>query len=250
MLFSLMYHHINGDKYSNDLETFEKHLKYLIQNYNFVIPGDSLDIKQNNVCLTFDDAYYDFYHYVFPLLKQYNLKALLAVPTGLISYSTNASTKQRLSLRHEDIYKDKNYQKFGTFCTWDELKEMSDSGLVIIASHSHKHKDLSHANIDLYQEIVISKKILEKNLDKTINSFILPFGRYNKESLSLLKQHYHYIFKVGQGINTNFNGVNGLIYRIDADDMSNIENLFSLKKILKYSIKSSIKFFYDGIQRK
>lgn len=245
-----MYHHINGVKYSNDLQIFEKHLEYLLSRYTFVIPNDVLNKKNNNLCLTFDDAYYDFYYYVFPLLKKYNIKAILAVPTGLIMESTKASIEERLSLDHDDIYIDKNYQKFGTFCTWYELKEMHESGLVIMASHSHKHKDLAASDINLEEEIVYSKELLEDKLSTTIESFILPFGRYNYNSMELLKKHYNYIFKVGQGINKDFKGVNGLIYRIDADNLLEIETLFTTKNMIKYRIKSWMKSIYDGIQKK
>lgn len=250
MLISLMYHHINGKAFSNDLEVFEKHLKYLMQHYIFVVPGDILKVKQSNLCLTFDDAYFDFYHYVFPLLKKYNIKAVLAVPTGLISKEVSVTIEERLSLDHEEIYINKNYKRYGSFCTWDELKEMHDSGLVVMASHSHKHKDLSLDNINLEEEIITSKNILEDKLQTNIESFILPFGRYNYESLILLQQHYKYIFKVGQGINKDFRGVNGLIYRIDADNTQNIETLFTSKNILKYKLKSLFKNIYDGIQQK
>ena len=250
MLISLMYHHINGDTFSNDLDTFKAHLEYLIEHYTIVLPGDILNTKTKNLCLTFDDAYYDFYHYVFPLLKAYNIKAVLAVPTGLINNSVSVPIQKRLSLGHTDIYIDGNYQKYGTFCTWDELKEMHESGFVQMASHSHKHKDLSRDDIDLHEEILGSKKILEEKLNTTIDSFILPFGRYNYDSIQLLKQHYRYIFRVGQGTNKDFQGINGLIYRIDADNQDNIETLFTVKNMLKYKIKSFIKDIYDDLQKK
>ena len=250
MLISLMYHHINGDKFSNDLEVFKRHLDYLVERYTFVLPGDVLDSGKRYMCLTFDDAYYDFYHYVFPLLKEYNIKALLAVPTGLIEEMTKANVSERISLGHDEIYRAKNYQKFGTFCTWIELKEMHESGFVMMASHSHTHQDLAKNDIDLYQEIVGSKKVLEEKLNTTVDSFILPFGRYNYNSMALLKQHYQYVFRVGQGSNVNFEGINGLIYRIDADNINNIESLFSAKNMLKYKIKSFIKNIYDGVQKR
>jgi len=249
MLYSLMYHHINGDKFSNKIDVFEKHLEYLTANFAIVTPEDTLPRDKDALCITFDDAYYDFYHFVFPLLKKYNIKAVLAVPTGLIAEETTATIAERLSLGHQEIYVDKNYQKFGSFCTWSELKEMQESGLVVMASHSHKHKDLASEGIDLNEEIVGSKKILEEKLNTTIDSFILPFGRYNYDSVTLLKQHYQYIFKVGQGVNRDFRGVKNLIYRIDADNITNIEILFSFKNILKYKIKSLIKSIYDGIQK-
>ncbi len=249
MLFSLMYHHINCDKFSNDLEIFKVHLEYLVSNYNIVTPEDILSNRQDNLCITFDDAYYDFYHYVFPLLKEYKIKAVLAVPTGLIDEQTTASHTQRLSLSHQEIYQEKNYRKFGSFCTWNEIKEMSNSGYVIMASHSHKHKDLASSDINLQQEIFGSKEILEEKLGFKVESFILPFGRYNKESLTLLKEHYKYIFKVGQGINQSFSGVNGLIYRIDADGVDNVATLFTFKRRIQYKLKSLSKYFYDGIQK-
>ena len=64
MLISLMYHHINGKEFSNDLEVFEKHLEYLTKNYMIVTPDDELKLDKN-LCLTFDDAYFDFYHFSF-----------------------------------------------------------------------------------------------------------------------------------------------------------------------------------------
>jgi peptidoglycan/xylan/chitin deacetylase (PgdA/CDA1 family) len=244
-----MYHHIENDSFSNSLDTFREHLEYLTKNYHIVTPDDRLSTTKTNLSITFDDAYYDFYHFVYPLLKEYGIKATLAVPTGLISDTCSASTKERLSLNHKEIYRDRNYQKFGSFCTWGELKEMSDSSLVVMASHSHRHKDLSSSGIDLHQEIILSKEILKSKLDRDIDSFILPFGRYHKESLTLLQQHYRYIFRVGQGINRDFSGVNGLIYRIDADGVDDISSLLNSKNMVKYTLKSVIKSFYDGIQK-
>jgi len=251
VLISLMYHHINGKEFSNNLEVFEKHIVYLIEKYTFVTPDDELNGDEDYICLTFDDAYFDFYHFVYPILKKYNIKAILAVPVGFIDDNThNIPINTRLSLAHSEIYQDQNYIHFGSFCSWVELQEMVDSDLVVIASHSYSHKDLSLNNIDLYKEVITSKEILEGKLNIKIDSFILPFGRYNKKSLNILKENYKYIFKVGQGVNRDFNGVNGLIYRVDGDNISNIEELFSFKKILHYRVKSFMKSFYDGISKK
>jgi peptidoglycan/xylan/chitin deacetylase (PgdA/CDA1 family) len=251
MVISLMYHHINGKEFSNDLKTFEEHIIYLKNRYIFVTPDDELKKGVNYICLTFDDAYFDFYHFVYPLLKKYNIKAMLAVPVRFIDDNNHSiEINKRLLLNHSEIYQDKNYIHFGSFCSWRELKEMSDSKLVKIASHSYNHKDLSLSEIDLNREIIISKDVLEEKLNIKVDSFILPFGRYNKKSLNLLKDNYKYIFKVGQGINKDFNGVNGLIYRVDADNIKNISTIFSFKNMLKYRFKSFIKSFYDGISQK
>jgi len=247
MLLSTMYHHINSDQFSNDLETFEQHLQYIIDRFNIVVPEDPLSKKKENLCLTFDDAYYDFYHYLFPLLKKYQIKAVLAVPTAMILKNTDLAPNLRMSLKHQDIYQEQNYRDFAPFCTWDELIEMSESGHVVMASHSHNHIDLTLPDIDLQEEIVTSKQLLESHLGKEIESFILPFGRYNQTSFTLLQRHYRYIFKVGQGVNRDFNGIQGLIYRIDGDNMENAHSIFSFNSMLKYHIKSLAKTIHDGI---
>ena len=247
MLISTMYHHINSDQFSNILEDFDRHLQYVIDRFNIVVPGDRLSKKRENLCLTFDDAYYDFYHYVFPLLKKYQIKALLAVPTALILDDTDLMPDQRMGLRHQEMHEGESYQKFAPFCTWKELGEMSESGLVVMASHSHHHRDLTLPETDLQEEIVTSKKILEERLNKEIESFVLPFGRYNHQSFTLLQKHYRYIFKVGQGINPDFNGIRGLIYRIDGDEMKDDRALFSFKSMLGYRVKSLAKSLHDGI---
>ena len=250
MLLSTMYHHINCNQFSNNVDLFEQHLKYVIDRFHIVVPGDALSKKKDNLCLTFDDAYYDFYSYVFPLLKKYQIKAVLAVPTAFISDSTDVTPDLRMSLEHKEIYREKNYQKYASFCTWSELREMQDSGLVVMASHSHTHKDLTSKDINLQQEIVTSKSILEEKMQTEIGSFILPFGRYNHDSFALLQKHYRYIFKVGQGVNPDFSGVRGLIYRIDGDELEDDRSIFSFRSILGYHIKSLAKTLHDGILKK
>lgn len=235
LLISLMYHHINSDKYSNDLDIFKKHLEYIISKYNIVVPGDEL--KGNDICLTFDDAFFDFYYYVFPLLKKYKVKAILAVPSKYILDDTKLDYKKRLNVLH-----DESYAKKESFCTFKELKEMSDSGFVLIASHTHSHINLNETK-ELEFELKESKNILENKLNIRIDSFIFPFGKYNDEVLNECKKHYKYLFRIGNGINENFNGINDVIYRINADSLKNEKDIFSFFNMLKYRIKSIIKSF-------
>lgn len=75
------------------------------------------------ILFTFDDAYVSFYEYVYPALKLYNYPAVLSVVTSWIEGRTPG------------IYKQKK------FMTWEQIKEVADSGLVTIASHS---EDLHH----------------------------------------------------------------------------------------------------------
>lgn len=78
------------------------------------------------VLLTFDDGYRSFYTRVFPLLKLFNFPAVLAVvgswidvePGGQVEYGT-------VTIQRDNLV------------TWAQAKEMVDSGLVEIASHSY-----------------------------------------------------------------------------------------------------------------
>ena len=236
LLISTMYHHVNSDRCSNDYDIFESHLKYISENFITVFP--SSELPKNPICLVFDDGYYDFYKLVFPLLKQYNLKALLGVTPKYILDDTDKSDEIRLSYEHNDLFA--NY-KDATFCTYKELKEMIESGLVQVVSHSYSHKNLLEKDIDLHLELVKSKNILEEKLNIKVESFIFPFGKYNQKILDETRKCYKYSFRIGNGVNKDFSGVNGVIYRIDADNLDSADEIFKLSNIMKFKFKTFIK---------
>lgn len=235
-MISIMYHHVNSDRCSNDLNIFEEHLKYIKNNFTTVFPGEKIQSK--SICLTFDDAYADFYFLIFPLLKKYNLKALLAIPSKYILDDTNQKAEDRMNFEHNDLFD--NYKK-GTFCTYKELKEMENSGLVIFGSHSHTHVNLLEENVNLSEELKLSKEILEKNLNTKIESFVFPFGKYNQEILEMTLKYYKYAFRIGNAIHKDFDGINNVIYRIKGDDLKTPNEIFSFKKIAIYRLKGLIK---------
>ena len=231
-----MYHHVNSDRCSNDLAIFEEHLKYIKNNFKTIFPGE--EITSKSVCLTFDDAYADFYFLIFPLLKKYNLKALLAIPSKYILENTTELAENRMNFEHNDLFK--NYEK-ATFCTYEELKEMRDSKLVVFGSHSHSHIDLTQDSVDLNLELKVSKEILEEKLQVKIESFVFPFGKYNQEILQESKKLYKYNFRIGNAIHKDFNGINGAIYRVDGDGLKTADEIFKASKILKYRFKGIVK---------
>ncbi|MDP3266137.1 MAG: polysaccharide deacetylase family protein [Sulfuricurvum sp.] len=225
MLRVIMYHHINSDDLplSNSDVMMKAHLELISERYTTIFPGEP--ITNRSICLTFDDAYYDFYYYAFPLLKKYNLKALLAVPSAFILDDTDVDPMKRLSLKHQDIYE--NYQSFAPFCTFSELQEMVQSGHVQIASHSMNHLNLTDNGVDLEKEIFGSKVMLEDKLGCRIDSFVLPFGKYNDAVVSLAREHYLYVFRIGNALNPSWDGIGGLIYRIKGDGLKRPCSLFN-----------------------
>jgi peptidoglycan/xylan/chitin deacetylase (PgdA/CDA1 family) len=231
----MMYHNIGSDKYSNDLELFKKHLSYIKESFIVTLPQENLSGK--NICLTFDDGFYNFYEYVFPLLKELNLKAILAVPTKFILDDTTIPKESRLSIKHDETYAQMDK---APFCTFKELQEMSQSGFVKLASHSHSHVDLSTCK-DLEFELQKSKELLEQKCGITCDTLVFPFGKYNKTVVEMARREYKYLFRIGNAINSDFNGINGVIYRINADGLKDKKSIFSKTNILKYRIKSLIK---------
>ncbi|ADN09609.1 polysaccharide deacetylase [Sulfurimonas autotrophica DSM 16294] len=236
-MISMMYHHVGSDRCSNDLEIFEQHLAYISKNFTTLFP--TLDeLPKKPICLVFDDGYYDFYKFIYPLLKKYNLKALLAVTPKYILDDTDKDDALRLGFEHNDLFKE---YKNATFCTYKELQEMSQSSFVQVVSHSYSHKNLLENDVDLEKELLKSKELIEQKLGTKVESFVYPFGKYNQKVLDETMKYYKYSFRIGNGVNKDFRGVNGVIYRIDGDFLRSPDEIFSLKNMLRFIFKTFIK---------
>lgn len=92
-------------------------------------------LPKNSVLITFDDGLRSAYTKVFPLLRAYQYHAVVAVVGAWADLSANGSVNY-------------GYRPFtrDDFATWDELREMQDSGLVEIASHTYDLHDGITAN--------------------------------------------------------------------------------------------------------
>lgn len=102
-------------------------------NYQPVSIDQILDASQGKttlpekaVLLSFDDGYSSFYTRVYPLLKAYQWPAVLA-PVGKW-----IDTPLDQDVAYGDTLADRSL-----FLTWDQIREVSDSGLVEIASHTY-----------------------------------------------------------------------------------------------------------------
>lgn len=153
------------------------------------------NLPPKSVLLTFDDGALSSYSHVYPLLKQYNFPAVFAIPTSWI----NGNTKDA----HE-AYGENNLM------SWDQMREMQQSGLTEFVSHSnnmHKgilanpQKNMQPAAItreyfpklqkyesdQAYQKRVIadlkkSKEILDFELGINTQGIFWPYGAVTKES--------------------------------------------------------------------
>lgn len=78
------------------------------------------------VLLTFDDGYKSFYTRVYPLLQAFRYPAVLAIVGSWLEVPAGGKVAYGDELRER-----------GDFLDWAEIREMADSGLVEIASHSY-----------------------------------------------------------------------------------------------------------------
>lgn len=176
----LMYHYIRSgvpvtEELSYNLsvspEVLDQQLSFLASNgYQTISLNDLYDSLENaiplppkSVILTFDDGYRDFYTSAFPLLKKYNLRAVVFYIVGYFNYPG--------------------------YMTWNMLAEIHNSGLVDIESHTLGHPMLTKIDyIEAKREVVDSKKILEQKLNKKVKYFAYPYGDYDQGVVNLVKE--------------------------------------------------------------
>ena len=241
----IMYHGLIDDtskqnKYFIAPEYFEQDLQYITENgYNTVFAGDLINhfekgtpLPENPILLTFDDGYYNNYTFAFPLLKKYNCKAVIS-PIGI---SADEAEK--------DIRQNPAYSQ----CTWKQLKEMQDSGLVEIQNHTY---DLHHigngrngAKNNPDEDFNAYKAMLTADLEKFNtrmydeigtypNSIIFPFGSFSSDTLTIVKEmNFKAAFDCEEKLNF----------------LSSKDDLFRIHRFLRPNNRSS-KDFFDNIYK-
>lgn len=180
----LMYHAVSDNCWgSSELfvspKNMEAQLKYLVENdYDPIWFEDLAHVEDYDkpVILTFDDGYDDNYTELFPLLQKYNVKATIFV-----------IAKDTVGISHK--------------MTEEQIRELSDSGLVSIQSHGYSHGYMdSMSEEELEYELTESKKILSRITGKTPYVLCYPSGKYNNRTLEVAARHYNFGLKMVGGM--------------------------------------------------
>lgn len=202
----LMYHHIvpDGEEIAGDVihvGQLREELSILREEgyepvtlqevIDFVKEGGSLPKKP--VCLTFDDGYLSNYELAFPLLKEFDMKATFFVIGATVG--------------SKEYYKDTDFRITPHFDK-EEMKELSDSGLVSIQSHTYDmHQwapfetgDRVRSNIlplegesaEEYEAAVTadftrSREEIEAVTGQPVRALAYPGGKFNEQSEALLR---------------------------------------------------------------
>ena len=213
------YHEVTNDKdalipmYSVSTARFEEQVRWLQNNgFHFISVDQLLKAHQGKtvlpekpVLLTVDDGYENFYTNVYPFVKANKIPIVLAVVGSWLEPKAD----EMVNFGDDKIPRSK-------IVTWPQLKEMSKSGYVEIASHSY---DLHHgilgnpqgnsepaATTRLYDpetktyegDGAYAKRIyddLKKNNDlikahgiPSPRVMVWPYGRYNLETVRIAKE--------------------------------------------------------------
>lgn len=180
----LVYHRFGpavADSMTVKTSVFASHLEYLRAHGYTVIPlrrltdhmaGKAPPPPARSVVITADDGHESVFTDMFPLVNRYRIPLTLFIYPSAISNAKYA-------------------------LTWQQLREMRDSGLVDIQSHAYWHpnfkKEKKRLSADAYEEFVRmqlgkSKKVLEQRLGGRVDMLAWPFGIYDGELMDKARQ--------------------------------------------------------------
>lgn len=187
--------------------------------------GRKLD--RHMVALTIDDGRRGCYEFLFPLLQEFGLPATFFVVSSFIRgedwiwtdkviwLSEQSRPPQELVLsKLETVFRSLNRMRPEqrnarieamaksagvTFpktipakympCSWSELREMADSGLMEIGSHTVTHPILSSVtDEESWDELTRSRAQIEEGIGRTVNCFCYPNGMPGDYRPSQLQQ--------------------------------------------------------------
>ncbi|EXS29684.1 poly-beta-1,6-N-acetyl-D-glucosamine N-deacetylase PgaB [Acinetobacter sp. 742879] len=170
------------------------------------------ELPHNSILLTFDDGALSSYSRVFPLLKQYKIPAVFALPTSWLNGNIKAG-----------------YEAYGqgNLVNWAQVRKMQESGLAEFESHSD---DLHHGVLAnpqgneqpaatsyaylksqsryetdaeyqqrILQDLKKSYAVLKKEVGVNPKAIIWPYGAVNEQLEKLAQQAgFQFSFSLGR----------------------------------------------------
>jgi len=159
------------------------------------------------VLLTFDDAYLSFYTHVYPLLREFGYPALVGVVGKWIDHPAQTAP---------GLYGEQGTVASAQFPTWSQMREMADSGLVEIASHSYdlhrgvlgnpqgnhlpaattrtydaatgSYEDDASWQTRVHADLAQNSARIEQETGRRPRVMVWPYGAYNGELLRIANQ--------------------------------------------------------------
>lgn len=196
----VMYHHLTTQSgYANDytllVEQFEQDLKYIQkQGYQTISLAELIEYQKGKgempekpIMITFDDGFESFEAYALPLLKQYNMQAVLAVVGEFAELFTE----------HED------HNVAYSYLSWEGIADLAKGGNVEIISHTYSMhstegerkgcKQTSSENDQEYRIALtddlqkLQDNLAEYDVPKP-RAIAFPFGHYNASTIDIVRE--------------------------------------------------------------
>lgn len=179
----LQYHHVSDDTPASTSvtpEQFAKHLDWLKENDFKVLPLPQIieTLRANRhfghdrvVAITFDDAGNSVCDIAWPMLKQRKLPFTLFINSQPVD------------------------DQYPSHCSWQQLRTMTQSGLMTPANHTHRHLHMLDTEYPLgsndwralmREEISQTGQRIKQQLGVNSTLFAYPFGEYNRQLTRLV----------------------------------------------------------------
>lgn len=177
---ALMYHLVLDEPYNYNTGLFvrpsdlEAQIEALLDaGYVFLFADEYGKTKEKSVVLTFDDGYTDNYTELLPILKKYNVKATVYIIGDLVG-------------NHPE------------YLTYDQIKEMADSGLVQFGCHTMSHPDLtSLTDEQIKKEYQDCKDLIADLTGQDCRSVAYPYGYYDDRVTAITKEYFDFAYNSG-----------------------------------------------------
>ena len=212
------------------LEYLRRHFQVVPLAHMLDQVGSGNPLDRRSVVLTIDDGRRSCYEFLFPILKQFRLPATFFVVSSFIRGDDWIWTDKVLWLSeqprpHSELAPDRidgyftllnqlrpeeRNRRMATLadamrvaipkepphkyspCSWRELREMADSGLVEVGSHTVSHPILaSVTDEESWTELTLSRAHIEEGIGRKVNSFCFPNGKPGDYRQSQLHQLNH-----------------------------------------------------------
>lgn len=195
----LMYHHVSAkhDSLTVTAKNFDRQIAGLAKHGYTSLGSKDLEnfyagkpLPKKSVLITFDDGYLNNWVYAHPVLKKYNMRALLFTITGLIGNGPvrpfNGQTKDLPHCPgHHQAKKIMFTEKSDdVMLRWSEIHTMVRDGTFEIHSHTHTHKrwdliDKINKNEHILADLNQSRQILQAQLGQVSGHLCWPQGYFD-----------------------------------------------------------------------